>query len=252
MSVSAMRAATEATRRQINSGFLAAIRSGASALGQHQVVSDKWVHAQHAALPNAVALPNAFAAPISAPFDLGFAVFGQQKSQGEEATEDGVAENPRNDVPPVSPGNESSKVPASPDSTNSKANESDYTSPGTHPANTKRSEFKPDMDNASPAVTQRASSPMDLEAHMREAASCGGKAAKAAARAQKSAGVLDAPVEALLENNQSSSDRTGPASHDDDPPGVDKDPNVIPPKQDDSDQKKVDKADKEAWKAMSL
>lgn len=55
----------------------------------------------------------------------------------------------------------------------------------------------------------------------------------------------------------------GPATHDDSPPGVDKDPNVVPPSDlgDDksggnsdgtSDDKKVDKADKKAWKAMSI
>jgi len=46
-------------------------------------------------------------------------------------------------------------VPPSPDETFAKANQSDYSSPGQHPAQDKKN-LEPDMDNASQAVKQQA------------------------------------------------------------------------------------------------
>ncbi len=46
-------------------------------------------------------------------------------------------------------------MPPSPDETFAKANQSDYSSPGQHPAQDKKN-LEPDMDNASQAVKQQA------------------------------------------------------------------------------------------------
>lgn len=54
------------------------------------------------------------------------------------------------------------EVPPSPDATNKTASDSDYSSPGQHPKNTDKDAFEPDMDNASPAVTQKASGAMNV------------------------------------------------------------------------------------------
>lgn len=47
------------------------------------------------------------------------------------------------------------EVPPSPDETFAKANQSDYSSPGQHPAQDKKN-LEPDMDNASQAAKQQA------------------------------------------------------------------------------------------------
>mmetsp|Transcript_8569 Transcript_8569/g.25665 ORF Transcript_8569/g.25665 Transcript_8569/m.25665 type:complete len:211 (+) Transcript_8569:1627-2259(+) len=125
-------------------------------------------------------------------FDITTAVFGQKKSQGEQPTGDKPAENPRADVPPISPEDREKhpEVPPSPDATSGKSNDADYNSPGTHPSSNKNDSYKPDMDNASEAVTKKAS------------------------RAREHSQRMDA--------EPTGGDGTGPATHDDDPPGVDK------------------------------
>jgi len=51
--------------------------------------------------------------------------------QGKNYQGDKPAENPRNDVPPVGPEGRSDSVPPSPDATNQRVNDTDYSSPGT-------------------------------------------------------------------------------------------------------------------------
>jgi hypothetical protein len=182
------------------------------------------------------------------------------KSQGEQGTGDVPAENPRNDVPPIPPEEREANpdIPPSPDETSSKANQAEYSSPGEHPAQDKDSRVKPDMDNANPAATQQAAAgevgkvtfqDADAAAEMRqyvsanhvdlrvEEQSCNDKE-------QATKDVFTAPVETLLETPLNASttgdddSSTGPASHKDDPPGVDVDPNAVPPA---DDQKGTDK-----------
>lgn len=61
------------------------------------------------------------------------------------------------------------EAPPSPDATNETVTDSNYSSPGQHPKNTIKDEFEPDMDNASPGVTQKASGAMDVRLCVRHA-----------------------------------------------------------------------------------
>lgn len=56
------------------------------------------------------------------------------------------------------------EVPPSPDATSGKSNDADYNSPGTHPSSNKNDSYKPDMDNASEAVTKKASRAREVSA----------------------------------------------------------------------------------------
>jgi hypothetical protein len=184
----------------------------------------------------------------------------QAKSQGEQGEGDVPAENPRNDVPPVPPEEREANpdVPPSPDETSAKANQADYSSPGEHPSQGKDDRMKPDMDNANPAVTQQAAGAevgkvtfldADAASEMRQYISHSHADLRVEGQghqeqAQDASNVFTAPVETLLEtplNASSTGDddnSTGPASHKDDPPGVDVDPNQVPPA---DDQKGTDK-----------
>jgi hypothetical protein len=188
-------------------------------------------------------------------FGLATSQLQEAKSQGRQGSGDTPAENPRNDVPPIPPEEreQNPEVPPSPDETSATANQSDYSSPGEHPAQDKKN-VKPDMDNASEAVKQRAAAgetstvtfrDPEAAAEMREYlrnsdASLAVRAAPREQQQQQDDGadsVFTAPVETLLETPLQAADKhgdgsTGPASHDDQPPGVDADPNVVPPSDD--------------------